>query len=213
MRAAWLGLLVPLSCGLAPCGLPGAARAALPPIPPAEVAQMAQMFDALCLRAFPDDRAVDAAAGRYGGRPLAPQEVRSYLHDDPGRGWQVARPEATYVVTLEAPPYHACAVRRMTPGGFPAVQPFDLVARQYAAARQRALGEPVTQSLHRPDGLDIDATVQQLGGGAPDGVTDSLMVFVSNYHGRYKGPLAADAGKPGIEVRFVHQLRMPGVPP
>lgn len=50
-------------------------------------------------------------------------------------------------------------------------------------------------------------------GGGPGGSTDSLMLFTSDYHGTYDGPLAKDAGKPGVEVRYVHQLRDAGAAP
>ena len=39
------------------------------------------------------------------------------------------------------------------------------------------------------------------------------MLFLTDYHRGYAGPLAADAGGVGVEVRFVHQLRAPGLPP
>ena len=91
---------------------------------PADVEQMVQLFDGVCLRAFPERGAVDRAVAQAGGVAMRPGQVRAFLHDDPGRGWMLARPEATYVVTIEDPPYRACAVRRMTPSGFPTVAPY-----------------------------------------------------------------------------------------
>lgn len=178
----------------------------------ADVEQMTQLFDWVCLRAFPDQGAVDRAMSQAGGTAMKPGQVRAYLHDDPGRGWMLARPEATYVVTIEDPPYRACAVRRMTASGFPTVAPYLAAIREYAAGQRRALGKPFDQAIRTPDGLDISATIWPVGG-LPDGSADGVMLFRTNYHGGYAGPLAGDAGGVGMEVRFVHQLRAPGLPP
>ena len=178
----------------------------------ADVEQMTQLFDGVCLRAFPDRGAVDRAMAQAGGTAMKPGQVRAYLHDDPGRGWTLARPEATYVVTIEDPPYRACAVRRMTASGFPTVAPYMAAIQGYAAAQRRALGAPFSQAIRSADGLDINASVWPVGV-LPDGSTDGVMLFRTDYHGGYAGPLARDAGGVGVEVRFVHQLRAPGLPP
>lgn len=201
-------LMVAMGAGL----MPGMGRAE-GPATVGNVEQMVQVFETVCLQAFPERRAVDGAMGQLGGTPLAAREVRTYLHDDPGRGWQLVRPEATYVVTIEEPPYRACAVRRMTPGGFPTRAPFDAAVQRYGAARKRALTPLLSQSMRPPSGLDIVATVQRVEGGGPGGSTDSLMLFTSDYHGTYDGPFGKDAGKPGIELRYVHQLRDAGAAP
>ena len=204
------GLLLMAAVG---AGLvPGVGRAE-GPATVGDVEQMVQVFKTVCLQAFPERRAVDGAMGQLGALALAAREVREYLHDDPGRGWRLVRPEATYVVTIEEPPYRACAVRRMTPAGFPTREPFDAAVQRYGVARKQALTPLVSQSMRQPGGLAIVATMQRVEGGGPGGSTDSLMLFVSDYHGTYDGPLAKDAGKPGVEVRFVHQLRSPGAGP
>lgn len=180
----------------------------------ADAEQMARLFDTLCLRAFPDRADMEKAIGQLDAVPLTEDEVRAMLHDDPGEGWRVRRPEATYLVTVEAPPWHACAIRRMTRNGLPTTQAYDAAIKRYAVNRQRPLAAPVSQTVHGDGGVDIRATMRQLPAArAAGGVTDSLMLFTTDYHGRYRGPLDADSGSPGVEVRFVHQLRSMGVAP
>lgn len=185
-------------------GLGGPARAE-PDATPADAQRMASLFDAVCLRAFPDGPATDRAVQEAGGVALTPAQVRELLHDDPGHGWRLARPEATYLLTIENPPWHACALRRMTRTGLPTVAPYDAAIGRYAAARGRSLGAPVGRST-RQGALDIRSTVQEVPDSVTGGVTDSVMLFWTAY-------LNAPAGAPEVEVRFVHQLRSPGVPP
>ena len=90
-----------------------------PPDPAAQLAEMVALYDAVCLRAFPDDAAAARAVARYRASPLSREDVRRFLHDDPGLGWQIAGQTGRFHVTIEqAPPYHTCAVRTMTAAGF-----------------------------------------------------------------------------------------------
>jgi len=73
--------------------------------------QMA-IFDMVCGRVFPDEARIATAMARIPGtRPLPPDEVRTYLKDDPGRGWIMPAGSSQIVVTIEAPPIRSCAVR------------------------------------------------------------------------------------------------------
>jgi hypothetical protein len=73
--------------------------------------QMA-IFDMVCGRVFPDEARIATAMARIPGtRPLTPDEVRTYLKDDPGRGWIMPAGSSQIVVTIEAPPIRSCAVR------------------------------------------------------------------------------------------------------
>lgn len=72
-----------------------------------------RVFDMLCNRLFPNDAQVEAAMAKlHGARALTAAELRIYLKDDPGRGWDIPMTDGSrMIVTIEAPPYHACAVR------------------------------------------------------------------------------------------------------
>ena len=99
--------------------LPSAAAAqyetlANPPDPAAQLAEQIELFDSVCLRAFPDDAAVARAMEGRGATPMGEAEIRIYLHDDPGRGWNLTGRTGTFRITVEAPPFHACGIRTMT---------------------------------------------------------------------------------------------------
>src|SRR3954464_13443481 len=98
--------------------MPAAAAAqyetpATPPEPAAQLAEMIELYDAVCLRAFPDDEAAARAMAARGATPMTDAEVRAILRDDPGRGWNVAGRTARFRLTIEGPPFHACGVRTM----------------------------------------------------------------------------------------------------
>ena len=113
MRTAFVtAVLVLLAPGLA------RAQAATVFIPP-DAAQeqdpagtaLVEAFGLFCLDRFPGAaRVEDAAPGRL--VPLSPARTREYLHDDPGRGWLYRAADGEYVLTIEEPPFHTCAVRR-----------------------------------------------------------------------------------------------------
>lgn len=71
-----------------------------------------RMFDMLCGQVFPDEARVATTMAKVpGARALTPEELRTYLKDDPGRGWIMDAGASRLVVTIEAPPIHSCAVR------------------------------------------------------------------------------------------------------
>ena len=70
--------------------------------PDATNAQMAQLYEEVCLKAFPDDRAVAALMAARGAKELSAEEVRVTMVDDPARAWRLAESDTT--VWLEFPP-------------------------------------------------------------------------------------------------------------
>lgn len=79
--------------------------------------QMA-LFDMICARVFPDEARIATAMAKLpGARALTPAELRTYLKDDPGRGWIMPAGTSQIVVTLEAPPIRSCAVRMTNTDG------------------------------------------------------------------------------------------------
>ena len=79
------------------------------------ISELVGTFLGLCLNVFPDDEAVAAKVETEGHAPLSDQQLRLFLHDDPGRGWLVRRGDMTLVLTVELPPFHSCTVRGMLP--------------------------------------------------------------------------------------------------
>ena len=74
-----------------------------------QLSRMTALYEQVCLKTFPDDKAVEALMVSENARPLTPDEVKVTMRDDPARGWEVTDKSAT--VWIEFPPYHACSVR------------------------------------------------------------------------------------------------------
>lgn len=118
MIRSWVILGLGLT-GLSPAWAQEAPSPAPQAAPPASdskpddprVVDLQRLFSDFCVKKFPDDAALASAVEMAGGTAMTAEEVKARLHDDPGRGWQIAAGEANFNVTLEAPPYHACAVR------------------------------------------------------------------------------------------------------
>jgi hypothetical protein len=169
-----------------------------PPDPAAQLAELVEIYDTVCLRAFPDDAAVTRAMAARGAVPMGDAEVRIYLHDDPGRGWNLAGRTARFRLTVEAPPFHACGVRTMTAAGFPDMAPYRALADRFeTGGGWRGFG---------PQRMDV-GNVHSTGAGEQRegrGGTEALMVFLSTPTDKTR-----DAAHSAVEVRFVHQFSPP----
>ena len=192
---AWMAIL--------PAAIPAAAAAQYetpvnPPDPAAQLAEMIEIYDAACLRAFPDDSAVARAMAARGATAMSESEVRGILRDDPGRGWIIAGRTARFRLIAEAPPYHACGVRTMTAAGFPDMAPYRFLADRFeAGGGWQSFG---------PQTMEIDNQHSVGAGEQRDvrGSTESLMVFLNTPDEKRR-----DAAHSAIEVRFVHQIYRP----
>ncbi len=181
-----------------------AAQAQTPPSVPDD--ELAALFAAFCLDAFPVVAKLDRTVADRKAVAMKPDEVKALLHDDPGRGWTLRTSEALYAVTVEAPPYNACAVRRMTPVGVSGVKNYYLAAvNRYVAGKNGKLANLPPQKSNL-NGVDISLYGQGMvnASGQPQ---ETFAVVLSNYHGRVPATWRADAGSGvGVEVRFVHQF-------
>jgi hypothetical protein len=177
---------------------------------PATPAEMSEIYASFCLDRFPDDHAVDALAANRKALSLRPDEVQRYLKADPGRGWYLSAPTGTYVITIEAPPFHTCAVRRMTPNGIAGVLPYIAAVKAYVAGKGgKLVGIPPNQSK-TPNGI-ADISTYGYGMFDPQGKpSDTFAVILTNYHGHVPAEwqTAAKTGV-GVEIRMVHQLLAP----
>jgi hypothetical protein len=192
-----LAALIPALIAAAPAGAlaqyeaPGA-----PADPAAQLAEVLDVYDAACLRAFPDDEAVAREMAARGASALSEREVRIFLHDDPGRGWRIADRTGPISITIEAPPYHACAVRTMTAAGFTDMGPYRALAERFeAGGGYRAIP---------PESLDIEGLHMTAGGERrqrPEGGAESLLVILTTPAEGHR-----DKGQTAVEVRFVRQV-------
>lgn len=176
------------------------------PAPPTDAAQLIDLFDNFCIAKFPDDPALKALAKTRGGVEMTPEQVKIYLHADPGYGWVFRLGSIPYVVTIELPPYQTCAVRRMTPSGVASVKGYIDAVNRYIAANNRTLVGIPPQKSQVPGGGDV--TIYPYGVKDASGkATDQFAVFLTNYHSHPPaGSEAEAAGGVGVEVRMIHQI-------
>ena len=173
----------------------------------AAAAEMAGLYRDICLTAFPDLAAMTRALNAHAATPLTAKEVAAYLHADPGQGWQLHSDIARYVVTVEAPPFHTCGVRRMTRSGFPTAKPYVAALRAFAATRSLALGATLPLPRTGADGSNtlIYGTPLLAPGG--QGQSETSMYITTNYHGRLNPKVWPETvGGVGVEVRMAHTL-------
>lgn len=177
---------------------------------PAVSQELTRVWAGFCLERFPVDTAVNAFAASQGATPMSPQDVKRYLHDDPGRGWYLHTELGLYAITLEQPPFLACAVRRMTPNGVPGVSPFIAVMKAYSENQHGKLVTVPAVHTKTPDGGgDINAYTTGMID-ATGKLRESFLVVLTNYHGHPPDPWKHDAeGGVGVEVRFVRELAKP----
>jgi hypothetical protein len=167
-----------------------------PADPAAQLAEVLAVYDAACLRAFPDDEAVAREMTARGASPLSAREVRIFLHDDPGRGWRIDGRTGPISITIEAPPYHACGVRTMTAEGFADMGPYRALADRF----EQGGGFQTIPAVS----LDHDNLRISAGGERrlrPEGGSQSLLVILTTPAEGHR-----DHGQTAVEVRFVHQL-------
>lgn len=151
-----------------------------------------------CLQVFPDDARIAAAMDKIPNtKPLTPEQVRIFLKNDPGRGWIASNNGVDIVVTIEAPPVHACAVRMPRTNG--AIdEPFWWQAVEEAERRAGSgFTRMPTRSVDIGDSRSI-ATGSYKNG--PDGAYEAFYLFRT-------APIDPKmAAQHGVELRMVHQI-------
>jgi len=130
---------------------------------------LVEAFALFCLDRFPDAaRVEDAAPGRMTAMPRA--QVQRYLHADPGRGWTYRTDDGAYVLTIEDPPYHTCAVRREYAAPPRYRLPWLLLTQLWAASAGRGPFQEFPPEVMRSNGLLIEAGGRLLPGSAGNDV-------------------------------------------
>lgn len=171
----------------------------LPPAP----AEFAAFFSAYCLEKFPDDAALVSAAADSKLVALTQDQTRLFLKNDPGQGWLIQGESGKYVLTDEAPPYHACAVRHAVHAPFSVQALKDLAVKYVAAKGHRLVDGP---SLQTPMGGGIVSALSSQNEvdekGVPTG--EAFMLAVVSYPAQS----LADGTKSEAfwEIRFVRQI-------
>jgi hypothetical protein len=100
--------------------------------------ELIDMFAGVCLGKFPDDAAVRQFAVDKRLAVMPDDMVRQLLGTDPGQGWFQNTARGRYLLTLEMPPYHTCAIRRTDSAAPDFLAPFSLLLATWAATQSGA---------------------------------------------------------------------------
>lgn len=175
-----------------------AAAAGSPP-PDQRLLQMTALYERVCLRAFPDDKAVETLMAKLDARELTPDEVKVTMVNDPARGWDVIW-DGSASVWLEFPPFHACSVRWNAPT-LGVLDQYRSIAEKYEAS----IGG--FQPIDPLDGDQGDIHIHAIGERRilPDKTSESLFVF-DQYITDLKRRAASETG---FVLRLVHQFAPP----
>ena len=162
------------------------------------VADLQQLFSDLCIKKFPDDAALASAVESAGGTAMTAEEVKARLHDDPGRGWKVIAGQASFSVTLEAPPYHACAVRIAAEKPVVGKGIVEML-KSTAAQQQHALSKPLVLPAVPMGGIVTLAVSYDVvnADGSPIMPKEAFMLIID---------VDTKAPHPNADTRLVHQI-------
>ena len=186
---------MPLLIALALAGAAQAVAASPPPDP--RLALMVALYDEVCLHAFPDNAAIDRAMAAHGAVALTPEQAKTTLRDDPGRGWRLADGDHGLQIMLELPPYHACSIRRGMGSAAIDLAPYRAVVDAYASRHGAFAPQPPFD--RDVEGIHVHA--EQAARALEHG-SEALMVITQTL----TDPARRGKGETGTELRFVHQV-------
>jgi hypothetical protein len=142
--------------------------------------ELLDMFREPCLERFPDDSAVESYAKEKNLTPMTEAEIRHLLGTDPGEGWIGQASSRKYLLTVEKPPYHTCAIRRLytiPPTAVASLYYLDLVVWA-AASRHGTMTQQPPKSMEM-EGRPTHVYVYFLRD--PDGMTrEDFLLFVTD---------------------------------
>ena len=170
-----------------------------PPVPD----EFVRLFKSYCLAKFPDDAALATQATEDKFEALTPEQIKSVLHDDPGQGWLIIGQDAKYILTVEQPPFHTCALRRQTAILFSGA-PLMAAAKSFVDAKKDKLSSPQARDFPTRDGMHSSALMLSELDNQGNPTDETYMYFVVSYPARLRPD--APPSQPFFEIRFVRQI-------
>jgi hypothetical protein len=171
--------------------------------PPPVSDEFVRLFASYCLKSFPDDAALLKQAEADNLAPLSPAEVRTMLHKDSGAGWVIGGAKLQYVLTVEQPPFHTCALRHLSDQPLDG-QPLMMAAKSFVEASGHKLMPPVGHSRPMNQGMISNALILQELDEKDQPLPQAYMYFVVSYPAKPRED--GSMTKPFYEIRFVRQL-------
>ncbi len=157
-------------------------------------AELIEMFAAVCLQKFPDDSAVQQFAADKRLTVMSDTMIHQLLGADPGQGWIQETARGRYLLTIEMPPFHACAIRKTDTTTPDVLAPFSLLLDTWIATQSGASLKALPAQNMKLGGFptEVHQWIIDRGRGKP---AESLMLFVTNATDRFA-------------VRLVRQIRV-----
>jgi len=143
------------------------------------VVELLGMFITICLERFPDDDAVKQFANEKRLEAMTEEHIRHLLGKHPGTGWIHNSPQGRYVLTIEFPPYHTCAIRkadRVAPDFLP---PLSQILGNWAARQSGASLRQLPKQEVQIGGMPSQVYKWELDRG-PGTKTEGLMAIITN---------------------------------
>lgn len=169
-------------------------------------APLTQLFTTLCIKAFPDAAALDAALKTNSEAPMTPEQAKPYLPDGPGKGWLVRTSDSLFAVTVEDAPNQTCAVQQMTPDGVRDVAGLTAAIKAHVVPTKGKIVAVAPQTATTDNGPEV----RYWGYGvltADDVPIEQFGVYVSDFKGKAPEPWTSFAGKgSGVQVRFTRTM-------
>jgi hypothetical protein len=185
------------------CSLVLLAGAALAEDAPPVSDEFVRLFSSYCLKAFPNDAALLQQAQAERLEPLSPAQLKTILHKDMGVGWVVGGAQVQYLLTVEQPPFHTCALRRVSD------QPLDgaplmAAAKNFVETGGHKLLPPVGHARPMGEGMISNSLILQELDEKDQPLPMAYMYFVVSHAAMVRGD--GSMSKPFYEIRFVRQI-------
>jgi hypothetical protein len=74
--------------------------------------ELVKIFAETCLKRFPDETSIQQYARENRLAIMPDEQLYHLLGSDPGEGWLRNTTRGQYLLTVEMPPYHTCAIRK-----------------------------------------------------------------------------------------------------
>jgi hypothetical protein len=160
------------------------ARAAEP-----AVVELVGMFAAICLERFPDDAAVRQFATEKRLDVMPEERLHHLLGTDPGVGWIQNTARGQYLLTIEMPPYHTCAIRKADNAAPDFLAAFSQLLAGWAATQSGVNLKQLPSQTAQVGGFPSQISQWDLDRG-PGRQPETLMAIVTNAMSRVEVRLA-----------------------
>jgi hypothetical protein len=154
-----------------------------------DAVELVDMFAEVCLRRFPDDTAVRQFATEKRLDVMPAERLHQLLGTDPGEGWLQNTARGQYVLTVEMPPYHTCAIRKADSKPPDFLVPLSLFLGMWAATLPGANLKQLPVQTAQVGGLPSQVYLWELDYG-PGKQAESLMAIVTTKAGKTEVRLA-----------------------